>query len=152
MNDKQQSPDQFLSAIDINPTEDEVNWLDGQLVAFNKDHAGRYDFKPLNLVIRDDSGSIVAGLKAMTGWDWLYVDVLWVHEKRRRTGLGTQLLEKAEREAAERGCIGSCLTSYSFQAPEFYVRLGYSAFGQIDDYPVGCKMFFMSKRFFGCQS
>ena len=133
--------------IDNDPTEAEVKWLDGQLVTFNKDHAGRYDFKPLNLVVRDDSSSIVAGLKATTGWDWLYVDVLWVHEKHRRTGLGSQLLQRAERESAGRGCIGACLTSYSFQAPEFYVRLGYSAFGQIDDYPVGSTMFFLSKRF-----
>ena len=147
MDHKQKPPNQSVSTIDNNPTEAEINWLDGQLVAFNKDHAGRYDFKPLNLVVRHDSGSIVAGLKATTGWDWLYVDVLWVHEKHRRSGLGTQLLEQAEHEAAERGCIGSCLTSYSFQAPEFYVRLGYSAFGQIEDYPVGSAMFFMSKRF-----
>lgn len=147
MNENQQSPDHNLSAIDINPTAAEAAWFDGQLVTFNKAQAGRYDFKPLNLVIRDDSGSIVAGLKATTGWDWLYVDVLWVHDKHRRTGLGTQLLERAEREAAERGCIGSCLTTYSFQAPEFYIHLGYSAFGQIDNYPVGSTMFFMSKRF-----
>ena len=147
MTNKQQSPDQSQPQIDNNPSKAEVEWVDEQLVAFNKVQAGRYDFKPLNLIIRDDSGSIVAGLKATTGWDWLYVDVLWVHEKHRRSGLGTQLLENAEREAAERGCIGSCLTSYSFQAPEFYQRLGYFAFGQIDDYPMDGTMFFMSKRF-----
>jgi len=147
MTNEQNRPHQSVSIIANSPTEAELNWLDGQLVAFNKDHAGRYDFKPLNLVVRDDSGSIIAGLKATTGWDWLYVEVLWVHERHRRTGLGTQLLENAEREATKRGCIGSCLTSYSFQAPEFYLRLGYSAFGQIGDYPVGSTMYFMSKRF-----
>ena len=147
MNDQQQSSDQFSTAIDSTPSDEEIQWVDQQLVSYNKRHAGRYDFKPLNLVIRDASGSVIAGLKAFTGWDWLYVDVLWVHEKRRRIGLGAQLLEKAEREAAERGCIGSCLTTYSFQAPEFYIHLGYSAFGQIDNYPVGSTMFFMSKRF-----
>lgn len=145
MNNEQ--PDDSMPVIDSNPTKAEAEWVDGQLVAFNTAQAGRYDFKPLNFVIRDDSGSIVAGLKAMTGWDWLYVDVLWVHENHRSTGLGSQLLESAEREAAERGCIGACLTSYSFQAPEFYIRLGYSAFGQIDDYPIDGTMFFMSKRF-----
>ena len=147
MTHERKLPDRSVSTIDNHPTEAEVKWLDEQLVSFNKQHAGRYDFKPLNLVVRDDSGSIVAGLKAVTGWDWLYVEVLWVHERHRRNGLGTQLLERAEREAAERSCIGSCLTSFSFQAPEFYERLGYSAFGQIDDYPLGSTMFFMSKRF-----
>jgi len=147
MTGKQQSSDQSIPEIDSDPSKAEVEWVDEQLAAFNKVQTGRYDFTPLNLVIRDDAGSIVAGLKATTGWDWLYVDVLWVHEKHRRSGLGSQLLENAECEAAKRGCIGSCLTSYSFQAPEFYLRSGYSAFGQIDDYPIDGAMFFMSKRF-----
>ncbi len=84
------SPDEPITAIDSNPTEAAVNWVDEQLVAFNKIHAGRYDFKALNLIIRDDSDSIIAGLKSTTGWDWLYVDVLWVDERHRRRGLGSR--------------------------------------------------------------
>ncbi len=64
MTHERKLPDQSVSTIDNNPTEAEVKWLDEQLVSFNRHHAGRYDFKPLNLVVRDDSGSIVAGLKS----------------------------------------------------------------------------------------
>ena len=135
------------AGIDSNPTEAEVSWLDGQLETFNTRQVGRNEFKPLNLVIRDVTGLVIAGLKALTGWDWLYVQVLWVHEAQRRQGLGTQLLQQAECEAASRGCIGACLSSYTFQAPEFYMRHGYFVFGRIDDYPVGGTMFFLSKRF-----
>jgi hypothetical protein len=43
-------------------------------------------------------------------------------------------------------CRGAGLSSYTFQAPAFYERHGYAAFGQIDDYPPGHTMFFLSKQ------
>lgn len=138
---------QDRNAIDSNPRKTEVAFLDDQLEEFNKSQTGRDDFVPIHLVRRNDDGAVIAGLKGSTGWDWLYVEILWIHEKHRRTGIGSQLLQVAESQAQERGCIGACLTSYSFQAPEFYERHGYSTFGQINDYPVGSAMFFLSKRF-----
>jgi SAM-dependent methyltransferase len=131
---------------DEKPTPAEVRWLGDQLDAFNKHQVGRDDFTPLNLVIREH-GNVIAGLNALTVWDWLYVQVLWVHESHRRTGVGSRLLERAEHVAQERSCIGSCLSTFSFQAPDFYKRQGYSAFGQIDNYPDHSTMYFMSKRF-----
>lgn len=136
-----------MTGIESAPSNDDIAYLDERLEEFNTQQTGRNDFQPVQLVIRDDAGAVIAGLKAMTGWDWLYVEILWVHELHRKSGLGTQLMESAEATARERGCIGACLTSYCFQAPEFYQRLGYSAFGQIGDYPVGKTMHFMSKRF-----
>ena len=148
MTDESLLPDQPRSPmIDSQPDQESIKWLDGRLDAFNQQQTGRDDFQPLNLVIRDENRLAIAGLKAVTGWDWLYLQVLWVDEQHRGKGFGTQLLQQAEREAADRGCIGACLSSYSFQAPGFYTRNGYSAFGQIDDYPVGSTMFFFSKRF-----
>ena len=132
--------------IDDAPNPAEVQWLNDQLNSYNECHAGSDDLRPVNLVVRNQ-GNVIAGLQGVTGWGWLYVQVVWVHENHRRTRLGSRLLERAEQMAQQRGCIGTCLSSYSFQAPEFYEQHGYSAFGQIDDYPVGNTMLFMSKRF-----
>ena len=49
--------------------------------------------------------------------------------------------------AQERGAFGATLETHSFQAPEFYAKLGYSVFGRIDDYPPGHAKLFLSKRF-----
>lgn len=134
-------------AIDFEPTAADMEFIDTQLGAFNTEQTKRDDFEPLPLVRRSDDGSVIGGLKGMTGWDWLHVEILWVDQKHRGEGIGTALLAAAEAVARERGCIGSCLTSYSFQAPAFYEQHGYSTFGQIDDYPIGKTMYFMSKRF-----
>jgi ribosomal protein S18 acetylase RimI-like enzyme len=133
-------------AIDDAPSLAEVKSLDDQLGLFNALQVGRDDFTPLNLVIRQN-GNVIAGLKSVPGWDWLYVQILWVHEDHRRIGLGSRLLQEAERKARERGCVGSCLSSFTFQSPEFYERHGYHTFGRIDNYPSDNSLFFMSKRF-----
>ncbi len=133
--------------IDDKPSPAEVALLDEQLEAYNRQQTGRDDFQPLHLVLRDSHSKVIAGLKAVTGWDWLYVQVLWVDEPFRRQGIGSRLLGRAEDEARTRCCVGACLSSYNFQAPTFYQRHGYSVFGQIDDYPQGRTMYFLSKRF-----
>jgi len=38
------------------------------------------------------------------------------------------------------------LTTYSFQAPDFYERHGYERFGELDDYPGDQSLVFLRKR------
>ena len=134
-------------SIDKKVSQEEVAQIRAELDVFNAQQTGRDDFQPLRLVLRDAEGEVIAGLVGQTGWDWLYVEVMWVHESRRREGLGTRLIDAAEETARQRGCSGACLSTFSFQALPFYRRRGYLVFGQIDDYPPGETMFFMQKRF-----
>ena len=64
----------------------------------------------------------------------------------RGAGLGRQLLQRAEAIARERGCHGLWLDTFSFQARGFYEKLGFSLFGEIEDYPPGHSRFFLRKR------
>ena len=82
----------------------------------------------------------------MSYWRWLFVDLLFVPAAHRGQGLGTALLNEAEAKARERGCIGVWLLSFSFQAPQFYQRLGYRPFGTIEDYPPGHNCTYLFKR------
>jgi ribosomal protein S18 acetylase RimI-like enzyme len=116
-----------------------------QLESFNQFQIGRDDFEPLNLVIRQN-GSVIAGLKAMTGWGWMHVQTLWIADEMRRKGLGDRLLRKAEQMARQRNCVGSCLSSFSFQAPEFYLQYGYTKFGSIENYHHEMRLLFLSNR------
>ena len=49
----------------------------------------------------------------------------WVREDHRGTGVGTSAMTAFENEARSRGCTHVFVTSFTFQAPGFYQRLGY---------------------------
>src|SRR5688572_20470117 len=61
------------------------------LRAFNRRHAEAPGFEPLVLSARDGSGKIVGGLVGLTGWKWLHIDLLWVDDAHRGSGVGTNL-------------------------------------------------------------
>ena len=116
------------------------------LVAFNAAQAGRpAGIKPLALLIHDESGTVIGGLWGRTAWDWLFVELLFVPEALRGTGIGTELMKRAEAEARGRGCRNAWLDTSSFQAPGFYETLGYRVFGTLEDYPPGHSRFYLRK-------
>jgi GNAT superfamily N-acetyltransferase len=116
---------------------------------FNERQAGQpVDFQPLVLLLKHpESEEIIGGLWGDTGFTQLHVDLLFVPEALRGAGLGTKLIYQAEDEARRRGCFGAWLDTFSFQARGFYERLGYTAFGTIEDFPPGHSRIFLKKRF-----
>jgi GNAT superfamily N-acetyltransferase len=115
------------------------------LVAYNNAKAGNSEYTPLVLTINDSQGQVIGGLWGGTSYRWLFVELLFVPESLRGKGLGMDLLHRAEREAAARGCRGAWLDTYEFQARGFYERLGYRCFGELVDCPPGCSRYFMKK-------
>lgn len=115
------------------------------LRGFNVRHMTPVDPSPFNVVLRDDDGTIVGGCVCETRWHWMFVDILWVGDAHRGTGLGTALLAAAEEEARRRGCTKAHLDTISFQARPFYEGLGWRLFGMLDDYPPGHTRYFLQK-------
>ncbi len=104
------------------------------------------DYRPLAvLVSHPETDEIIAGLLAGTNYGQLHVLLLFVQEDLRGTGIGRRLMRQAEEEACRRGCLGAWVETYSFQARDFYERLGYTVFGTIDNYPPGHSRFFLKK-------
>ena len=101
----------------------------------------------LVIPILDDAGAVAGGFWGCTLFEWLHVQLLFIPEPSRGRGVGSALMRSAETEARKRGCIGSHVTSFSFQATPFYEKLGYTWFGQLDDYPPGHSLVHLRKRF-----
>jgi GNAT superfamily N-acetyltransferase len=115
------------------------------LVAFNLARTGRDDSRPLIVTIADSNRHVVGGLWGRTGYDWLFVELLFVPESLRGRGVGKDILQRAEREAIARGCHGVWLNTFEFQARGFYERLGYTCFGELANYPPGSARYFLKK-------
>jgi GNAT superfamily N-acetyltransferase len=105
----------------------------------------------IGVLLKDDAGQTVGGLTAHCYYGWMFIELLFVPDAMRGEDLGTQLMNEAERIARERGVRGIWLDSFSFQAPRFYEKLGYTTFGELPDYPVGHSRYFLSKRLDGAQ-
>lgn len=79
--------------------------------------------------------------------DWLHIELIWVDQRLRGQGLGSQMMQAIEDKAAAKNCIGMHLTTFDFQAPEFYERHGFKTFAELDDFPVkGHTRYYMIKK------
>lgn len=84
-----------------------------------------HDFKDYNFHIEED-GEIIGGIVAWSVSDTLEIEYLRIADHHRKEGLGTKLLRHVEELARKDGLKRIRLYTLSFQAPEFYKRLGYT--------------------------
>ncbi|HEY4281439.1 MAG TPA: GNAT family N-acetyltransferase [Chthoniobacterales bacterium] len=122
-----------------------VQELRQNLVEYNFSCAGPENYLPLSLILRDISSKLVAGLAGKIYYQWLFVELLWVSKDIRGHGHGRNLLSSAEDEARRQGCHQVWLDTFSFQAPGFYQKNGYTLFGELSGYPPGHQRYFFRK-------
>ncbi|AVH67615.1 MULTISPECIES: GNAT family N-acetyltransferase [unclassified Nostoc] len=137
-------PDYKIS-IESQSDSKEVDFVDKQLHQFNVSKIGDYQYTSLFVLLRDSEKKVVGGLEGFLGLGWFHIGTLWITENLRGYGYGKALLLAAEQEAVNRGCLYAYLFTYSFQAPEFYQHLGYEVFGELEDFPVGHRRYFLKK-------
>jgi GNAT superfamily N-acetyltransferase len=126
-----------------NPADSQVV-MDG-LRAFNVRVIGPPNIEPVAVFVRDASGRVLGGLLGEIKWRWLYVSKLWLGDELRGHQLGTKLMERAEEYAWHKGCLGSHLSTFEYQALPFYEKLGYEVFGVLEGYPPGYKQYYLRK-------
>lgn len=132
--------------LERHPDPADIETVQRGLHGFNHLHAPADDHAPLVVSLRDATGHVVGGLLGQTYWDWLHIDVLWIHERFRRNGYGGKLLEAAEQEARHRKCRRAHVDTLSFQSPAFYEKHGYAVFGVLEDHPEGHRRVYLWKR------
>lgn len=121
-------------------------FLDDRIYEFNIQCTGFADGKAFASVIKDEAETIVAAVNGHTWGGCCYVAHLWVHEAKRRQGIGRALALATEEEAKNRGCTQVLLLTHSFQAPAFYERLGYQLQAKIPNYPRGHAQYVFAKQ------
>ena len=128
---------QAVALLDETQCEELDAFLADRIYEFNSEATGYFDGKLLGGSVRNDVGEVIAGFSGHTWGGCCEISHLWVDADHRGGGLGTALIDAAEAEALRRGCVQVVLTTHSFQAPEFYQRLGYERKCAIRDRPNG---------------
>lgn len=100
----------------------------------------------ISFVVKNEKEEIVGGVTAKIFWHHLHVDYLWVSEEYRQGGYGSKLMKHIEEFAIEKECRLINLDTFSFQAPDFYKKLGYKVIGVSEDHPKGHNQYYLEKR------
>ena len=116
------------------------------LLHYNRKTAGPFRYSRVVLTVRSPRGSVLGGLILQSYWKESYVELLWLSERARRLGFGRRLIAEAERRARRRGSRLLHLNTYSFQAPGFYEKLGFTRFGRMAGSPRGGSRHFYVKQ------
>jgi GNAT superfamily N-acetyltransferase len=113
---------------------------------FNVDVSGIADRRALAVLVKDpETRETLGGVTGRTSLGLLFLDVFFLPEAMRGSGIGSQVLQMAEAEGRRRGCRAAVLYTISFQAPEFYKKHGWREFGAIPCDPPGTSRIFLTK-------
>ncbi|TWT32357.1 putative acetyltransferase [Posidoniimonas corsicana] len=129
-----------MSSVDYSttdaPSHDDLAIVDEGLGAANEQAAPLGEVRPLACFARSE-GRVIAGAIGRTWGPACELQQLWVAPHRRRQGIASRLVREFEAAAARRGCTSVFLETFSFQAPELYLRLGYEVKHELTVYPHG---------------
>lgn len=123
-----------IELIETPSTTDVAALYDG-LHAFNLQHIPNLNEISLGLFIRNNNEEIVGGAVAVILPSIMQIKYLWLAESIRDQGIGKNIMQRLENEARARGLQSIALETYTFQAPEFYEKLGFNEVGRYINHP-----------------
>ena len=84
------------------------------------------NFEEYWFVAEDDSGEIIGTITGRAYYNEVHIGDLIIDKRFRGQDIGTKLVRAVEEEYQNKGYDKITLTTFGFQAPGFYKKLGYS--------------------------
>lgn len=125
------------------PSEKDIEYIRRQLRQYNQRFVGCAEVESVAVFALNSENRKISALSGMTWGNWLQIQLLWVDEEERGNGVGSQLLDEAEKVARERGCLYSLVDTFSFQALPFYLRKGYEIKMTLDNFPENQQRYYL---------
>ena len=135
--------------IEQNPSKAEADLLSRGIKSFNeetvRDLEPAEEEKRFHVMARDDEGSLQGGIRATCYWNTLHIELLWISETARGSGIGRKLIQKAEAFARDNGCENALVETTSWQARPFYEKNGYNHMATLPNRPKGHSSHYLKK-------
>ena len=93
--------------------------------------------------IAEDDGNVIGSITGRAYYNEVHIGDLIIDKDHRRINLGSKLVKTVEEAYKDKGYDKITLTTFGFQAPEFYKKLGYTLeYVREDIDPKLCKYFY----------
>lgn len=109
----------------------------------SKGHPRKVD--KFSITIKDENGKLAGCVMATCLYNGMEITSLWVDEDARGRGLGQKLMELVEAEGKKRGMSFAYTNTFTWQAPEFYEKLGYQLYGKLENFPTDNQLSYYRK-------
>jgi len=130
-----------------NPLEDDIKKIYDGLVDFNESYFPNFEEKSFACFINDNENKVVGGLSGKITYNNMLIDYFWLPKSYRSSGVGTRIINQAIKEAITLKLRYINLDTYTFQAPDFYLKMGFVEVGRFKDYPkIGTDKVFYQKK------
>ncbi|CUM22283.1 GNAT family N-acetyltransferase [Listeria monocytogenes] len=94
------------------------------------------DTEYIGFAALSEVGEMVGGVTAKISYGELHVSLLSVDPSTQGSGVGTELMAQIERYGRANSCHHISLTTFSYQAPKFYRKCGFTELGRVKDFPI----------------
>lgn len=126
---------------------------DSRIGSFIHDEFSRYseqngvalNYSEFCFAAEDEEGKILGVITGRAYYNEVHIGDLIIDGKHRRSGLGSKLIAAVEEAYAGAGYEKITVTTFGFQAPEFYQKLGFRIEFVREDKDPGLSKYFFSK-------
>ena len=128
------------------PNEIDFESLKLGLTNYNERFTGSVLSEKVASFVKSEAGLVVGGILGEINWNWMHIQGLWVDEASRKNHWGSKLLANIEQYALSKDISNIRLETTTFQALDFYLKSGYSVFGELPNMPLGHTSYFLQKQ------
>jgi len=117
-----------LEITDREPNKKDAKIIKAGMLAYHKSKGHPRKTEYFSIFVKDDNCRVLGAIVVSFLWNGMHIDTLWVDESIRSQGWGRKL------------------DTFTWQAPEFYKKLGYKEFGKVENFPEGNSLIYYKKE------
>ena len=130
----------------IDDSDDRIgDFIQNEFSLYGEQNGLSLNYDDFCFAAEDDDGSIAGIITGHAYYNEVHISDLIIHHDHRRSGLGSRLVSAVENSYAGKGYEKITVSTYGFQAPEFYRKLGFEIEFIREDKEPKLKKYFLCK-------
>lgn len=121
-------------------------FINREFTVFGKESGVELNYDEFCFVAEDGNGQIIGVITGRAYYNEVHIGDLVIDKEHRRVGVGSKLVEEVENAYKGKGYEKITLTTFGFQAPEFYRKLGYAIEFVREDREPKLSKYFLAKH------